>query len=615
MKIGVFIGDIDQTYSAIVLHALEEYAKEHEITLHIFGCFGTPEKKFLHAEGEKSIIYIQNLQQLDGIIIAGDTLGHFGMKEALLARLEREAGCPVVCLRAREDAYYNVLIDNVESMYEMTNHFIREHGFVDICFVTGIMTMRDAKERLEGYRKAMQEAGLLVRDDMIFYGNYWMDQGVQIVDQFTRGRDSLPSAIICSNDYMAMSVCDELEKRGIRVPQDICVSGFDDLSETGSGYPSFTSVYIPFAEMAQKAIEMVEALAKGIQVEQYQAVRGQLRLRESCGCCRDDAHIMREESSKFRIMAKECIYMTTDMESALNEKECLEWAGWHTRRLGAQNCFICVKDNTVAKPEDGNMPGMICLKYYMDEKGDSVFPCMPIPEQQLLPDALLPQLENRVNLFLPLHYNNEVYGYCIFQLEPGETATIDERYEFFCMNLSNALKKNQMYQELFSVKDVMEMYLKDPLTNLYNRRGFERKLLEVCEISQRTGKRLAVVSIDMDGLKYINDHFGHLTGDECLVSLSRCLDSVLGEDEFCARMGGDEFSAILLLDGPDRIDRFEKQLFREIAVENEKITGDYEVDASIGICEVEKNDCFMEYIRRADEKMYRIKRGKKRCRQ
>lgn len=200
-----------------------------------------------------------------------------------------------------------------------------------------------------------------------------------------------------------------------------------------------------------------------------------------------------------------------------------------------------------------------------------------------MPDAYLSMLEYKTNLFLPLNFNNEVYRYCIFQMKPGEIRAIDEQFEFFCLNLGNTLKKNQMYRELFSVKDVVQMYLKDPLTDIYNRRGFERKLPGICDISQKMGVKLAGVSIDMDGLKYINGHFGHLTGDKSLVSFAHCLCSVLHEHEFCARMGGDDFEAVLLLVSENRKQRFEQELAHQIACENAQITQDYGIYASVGI--------------------------------
>lgn len=617
MRIGIFMGDIYQTYSSTIVKEMGDYAREHYITLYIFGSFATPGNHILHAEGEKSILYLPRLEALDGIIIAGDTMGHFGMEEELRERLDREAKCPIVSIRVREENYYNVLIDDVTAMYDMTNHFIREHGFRDICFVTGRMTLEDSGRRLEGYKKAMTEAGIPVTEQMVFYGNYWRDQGAEIVDYFTAGKECMPSAIICSNDYMALAVCEELQSRGIRVPEDICVSGFDDLEEGRAFQPDLTSVHIPFEKMARLAMETIVALAKGKAVERCRFLRGENRYRRSCGCVGDadpaSNHRFLSRNHKFRYMAKECIYMSADFESALSEKECLEWIGKYIKKFDVANCFICLKQREkdgLGDPVKTGWGEPISLRYYLDEKGESVFAFVPFREKRLLPAQYLSFLDNKLNIFIPLHCKNEVYGYAVFQMKSGEASVMDEKYEFLCMNVGNALKRIYMYDELFSVHDIMQLCIKDPLTNIYNRRGFERKLLEVCDVVKRNGKRIAVVSIDMDGLKYINDHFGHLKGDESLIAFSRCLCAVLEKGEFCARMGGDEFAAILLFREPERIERFQNQLRYKMDLENKRIKERYTIDASIGICESEDNDSIMEYIRLADEKMYENKRRK-----
>ncbi len=618
MRIGIFVGDIYQKYESIVIRTMEKYALSHGITLDIFGSFAIPDNNVLHAEGEKSILYLPKLEDLDGIIAMGDTMERFGMNKEMAKHLNRAAKCPIVSLRAREKGWYNILADNENAMYEMTRHFIEKHHFRNICFVTGRMTMEDAKERLAGYKKAMAEAGIKVTENMVYYGDYWNEHGREIVDFFLNRKEGMPSAIICSNDYMALSVCDELKKRGIKIPEEICVSGFDNLEEGQMYDPSLTSVSVPFEEMAERALETAVSLAKGETIEKEQYFYGKNQYRQSCGCKEHTEQIsptlLKEENAKIHCLAKECIYMSTDFESALNEKECLEWAADYVKKLDVKNCFICLnqtQEKKIHEETEHERKKKICLRHYMDGDGRSVFVNIPFSRSLLLPKRYLPILNDNVNLFIPLHCKNEIYGYFIFQMEDKKGYAVDERFEFFCMNMGNSLKKVYMYCELFSAKDVMQLYLKDPLTNIYNRRGFERKLVEICEFSKNRDKTIAVVSIDMDGLKYINDTFGHMTGDESLICFSKCLTSVLDKGEFCARMGGDEFFAVLIMDDADREKRFKRQLSERIKKENRLIKEDYVLDASVGICVVEDPSSIMEYLHMADQRMYENKRMKK----
>lgn len=536
-------------------------------------------------------------------------MNHFGMEQDLVNYLTENATCPVISLRSEEKAFYNVLIDNKNAMYEMTNHFIKK-GKKEICFVTGRIEMTDAKERLSGYRKAMKDAGFSVCDDDIFYGNYWKDKSTEIVDAFFETRKKAPEVIICSNDYMALGVCEELKKRGIRVPEDVAVTGFDNIVEAQIQTTALTSVEVPFAQMAEKAVDSLIALKEGKKVEKNQRLTTRNCYRESCGCNEDKNKINKisylEQMKNSRLMAKECIYMSTEFEGALNEQECIEWASLYFRGFGAKKCFICLYPTKKEYEADKSM----ILRHYLDESGEPVFVNIPFQKKNLLPETFLSQIEQSTSLFIPVHCKNEIYGYIILQLKEEDTIILDEKFEFLNLIFGNSLKKNYMYYDLFAVKDIVQMYLQDPLTELYNRRGYDRRLVELHQMFKGDVSSIAMVSIDMDGLKYINDNFGHAEGDIVLKKFSRCLQSALNENEFCARIGGDEFAAVLIIDYPDRAESFREKLNQIIWEENRHIEKEYRLDYSIGICLVKEQDTFMECMHKADERMYKDKKGK-----
>lgn len=609
MKIGMFIGDICESYQNIIVKTLEKYTKEKNITLYIFGSFVTPGKNILHAEGEKSIIYLPQLSMFDGIICAGDTMNHFGMEQDLVHYLSENASCPVVSLRSEEEAFYNILVDNEHAMYEMTRHFL-EKGKKDICFVTGRIEMVDAKERLAGYRRAMREAGHEVALEDVFYGTYWLNKSVEIVDAFFKERKRPPEVIICSNDYMALGVCDELKKRGIRVPEDVSVTGFDNILDIYIQQIAMTSVEVPFEEMAKRAVDTLIALKEGKSVEKDQRLKTRNLYRESCDYISENVGNNKieylEQIKSSRRMAKECIYMSTEFEGALNEQECIEWAATYFRGFGAKKCFICLYPDTSEYDADKNM----FLRHYLDENGESVFSNISFKKKNLLPDEFLPEMEGTTSLFLPVHCKNEIYGYVILQMKEGDQYVLDEKIEFLNLTFGNALKKNYMYYDLFAVKDIMQMYLQDPLTEIYNRRGYDRRLVELHQMFNGEVSSIAMVSIDMDGLKYINDTYGHAEGDRVLRKFSQCLQSALKEDEFCARIGGDEFAAALIIDYPDRAETFRERLNQSIWEENCRMEKDFRLEYSMGICLVKEQDTFLECMHKADERMYKEKKGK-----
>ena len=201
MRFALFIGDLHQSYQEKMIINLNKKMHLRGDRMDIFGNFSVPAANFLYVEGLKSSFYLPDLSIYDGIIVADDTLHHFNMNLELREHLKANATCPIVNIRGVVDCYHSVFIDNNAEMYRMTRHLIEHHGFTDLGFVTGLMDMQDAVDRLEGFRKAMSEAGLEVDESSdIFIGDYWTSKTKLMADFFIGRKKGLPQAIICSND-------------------------------------------------------------------------------------------------------------------------------------------------------------------------------------------------------------------------------------------------------------------------------------------------------------------------------------------------------------------------------------------------------------------------------
>ena len=115
----------------------------------------------------------------------------------------------------------------------------------------------------------------------------------------------------------------------------------------------------------------------------------------------------------------------------------------------------------------------------------------------------------------------------------------------------------------------------------------------------------------MDGLKDINDNLGHAAGDEALKGIGQCLEIALAEGEIAARMGGDEFAAVLVLNNQARIGQFIRSFRNAIKKANAENNAEFTLSASIGTCEVTEWDSLMECMNKADKIMYIEKKTKK----
>jgi diguanylate cyclase (GGDEF)-like protein len=162
-------------------------------------------------------------------------------------------------------------------------------------------------------------------------------------------------------------------------------------------------------------------------------------------------------------------------------------------------------------------------------------------------------------------------------------------------------------------QEVREMSLVDDLTQLHNRRGFLSLGKHQLKASDRHKRKLHLFFADMDGLKEINDRFGHATGDKALLSLAEVLKTTFRDSDILARLGGDEFVALatgLEDDGVKAIiDRFQENM----RAYNARSGAKFKLAASVGVTtyDPKQPETIEELLLRADATMYEQKRQRK----
>ena len=152
----------------------------------------------------------------------------------------------------------------------------------------------------------------------------------------------------------------------------------------------------------------------------------------------------------------------------------------------------------------------------------------------------------------------------------------------------------------------------DPLTNLLNRRAFDNKLDRAIQDAERKGSKLALLFIDLDDFKIVNDQFGHDAGDHVLVQVARRLEECSEGNDFVARFGGDEF--VICTESANefhhvllKVENVLSMVARSIEFEKQAL----KVGASIGVSRFpDQSRCKEDLIVLADEAMYQHKQSK-----
>lgn len=618
-KIAFFVGEIAWAYQETVVKTMAKRANELGYDLITFCSFGFySENHILYAEGEKSILQIPDYSLFDGIIVAEDVFDIPGMPDDFYHILQEKTTCPVVYLRTTREGFYSIVLENTSSIESMVYHFTDVHGFTDICYMSGKEGVRDTVDRLQGYLNAMEQKGIPVTEHMIFHGDYWRYKGEEAVDWFTEGRDTYPQAIICANDYMALSICEALRKRGVRVPEDVCVSGFDFIDEAKTYEPTLTSLEVDFKDIGLLAVDVIDKHLHGESQEQIQYIQAKLRIHKSCGCGKQyEFKTMQNylDLEHHQISNTKDIFLSSiDYQDAFDFDEYMAVSERYSGFIRSPKSYFCFADteeqgfNEVEN--DSSFTKHMILERIFEKDKPAVKLSTKFPRANLLPDEYWSDEEPNNYCIFTIHYKNMVYGYMVSEL-PDEP-WFDIYTQGFLMTLANAIENSYIHNQMQHLEEIRSLYHKDPLTGIFNRRGFDKLLQESIASARLSGINFGVVSIDMDNLKTINDNFGHAEGDRAIMTLANALSHVMKTGDFCARIGGDEFSAFLNLSNPSRAKEFREDFVKTLKKESAFIK-EYVVEASIGMCEMAEDPTasLISCIQTADMRMYEAKRAKK----
>lgn len=205
-----------------------------------------------------------------------------------LSQLEHQ-GFPTVLIdhRGVPSSLPTVTAANTDGAYAAIHHLLTL-GHQRIGIITGIMDFGCSRDRLEGYKKALQDAGIAPDPYLIKYGDFSESTGYALAEQWLRDSTSQrPTAIFASNDAMAFGVLRAARSAGISVPGDLAVVGFDDVPGAAQIHPALTTVRQPLRDMGRRAVEMLLLqIRQGRPVESKVVVPTELIVRESCGAKR-----------------------------------------------------------------------------------------------------------------------------------------------------------------------------------------------------------------------------------------------------------------------------------------------------------------------------------------
>ena len=618
-RIAYFTTDWNYELVEATLHGLKRYVDDHEnVSLYIFDCFGkdqsTPKDK-----SEYAIFDLPDLRDFDGLLIQGNQIVLECARNDI-ARRAAETGIPAVSIDCPIPGCTLIGVDNRASQYDLTAHVIRDHGARHLTYLTGIIGngSPEGEQRRDGFLDACREYGVSPEDIQVIECTWRTSDGYRVAEQWIREGRALPDAFICGNDDMALGVISALTDAGVRIPEQVIVTGYDNISSAALSTPQLSTIQRDFQKLNYSALDTLIHLIEGRRTSGYVPFAYGMVRSESCGCpTAVRADYIRDQYFRQSRFLKDFYSLQDRMVEELFEISSLTELRDIIRQnheiFGCDNVFICINDYYFDNYEKGfwqhdsetfgdNMVLTVCGRN-CDAFTPDEFP--RFPTRQLLPAQLMDH--SRFLMFYPLHYNTYSIGYLVMDgiSEAARMNLHKSVFSFLEIAIENVRKKS-LLRHLNEVLD--DLYVHDSLTGLYNRFGLGRYGHQTLDALIARDGGAQILFMDMDNLKDINDRLGHEYGDEAIHAIAGILRSSCDPVDFVMRYGGDEFLVIASTAEAD----LESVIQREIAAWNHNKNKPYTLSLSTGTVQCGAGGSTLEEcIQTADARMYENKLRRK----
>ena len=266
--VGVVVTSIADPFNGEVFAGIEELANQHGYAVVLANSQG-------NAEREVAVVRALQEQRIDGVLVASSRVGALYMP--LLSQLQ----IPIVLINNHHPSEFvhSVAIDNVDGAYRAVQHLI-ELGHRDIAYVGDRFGLESDADREAGYRKALRGAKLSPRRGFVIPGDGKPEGGMAAARKLL-ALASRPTAVFCYNDMTALGVLREATERGLRLPEELSVVGFDDLFFAPLLNPPLTTIHQPRNEIGRMAMRLLFALLGEKPAEKTIRIKGELVVRGS----------------------------------------------------------------------------------------------------------------------------------------------------------------------------------------------------------------------------------------------------------------------------------------------------------------------------------------------
>lgn len=637
-NIAVFVHNFSVEYADLVIQGIYRFFSERKDARVFFVQTATPHIKdgLYEYQYWASTEYLKS-EVIDEIIFVSNTYCYYKKQDEIKELLEPFKGKKIVSIGMKfDDPDIHYTTAKCDSVYdEIVGHLKKVHGCTKIGFFSANkIQSQEGWERFEAFMRALNKHGLEFHPEWVLDGAFTKSSALaEMKQKYHKKEDVKYEAIICANDLMGMAVLDYFTELGIKIPSEMKVFGFDNTSHSVLSVPSLSTVDQNIEEQGYAAAELgFKLLKEGNKKKNNQQLTVNTNLkavyRRSCGC---EDLLERKKRDVFKVAAShydelrrignlfDVMKGTSNLDDfAKSFKAIVDSSGFSKLVVFALREPVNVlRDEDFVMSEEARLLLNIdtendIAKYYEDNDYIELKKSLFIKKQA--------DKNSGCFIFQPVVQGTLQYGYLFCKAERTDfgmnnillkviTSVIVQAYDYTkTLKQKNLLET--MNKELKEKNIDLSISSKtDELTKLLNRRGFMEYGQKLIFFSQEIDNDGVVFFADLDGLKRINDKYGHEYGDKAIIGVAEVLKAAFRKMDIIGRLSGDEFGIIASGMDITHIDKLREKIDSMCADYSEKNKFPFLLSVSLGASSFDyMNKDLNELLMTADQSLYEQKK-------
>lgn len=616
-KIAVFTNGFSNEFIENIVTGLQKKAREDSVDIFVFVTYCTPNDHELQNKCQLNIFHLPDPQLFDGGIMLTNTYNFPDEQERVCARFQR-AGVPMLSLEVEVPDMSCIKTENYKGVRSLALHLIQEHHAEKIMYVNGIEGNAENMVRRQALIDVLAENDMELYDelkcDFSFYSAY------VAMNEYLDSGKSLPDAIVCANDFMALGINSAITEHNLSVPEDVLLTGYDMVKDGQFTFPILSTVSRGWERFGEVAYDKLMYQIEHPDERFTEVYDSYFVPSESCGCP-PSAEAVKNRFGNMRSLyynklqqdIMDIFFQRLQVPLALaTSKNDFYDKGLKNSNdvpLLGQNYCLCTEPEFFEIDDDeyperirGYSSNMDILYELKDGQRVSL---NNFDSHELYPGYKHEEGKSNLYIFGPLNYLNYIIGYVAIKNAPELLYNMDLSKFIKSMNAALFSMRRHIFSERTN-NELKKVYMTDALTGIYNRTGCEKVLYEYISDNKKQNKKSLLVFADIDRMKTINDVYGHLKGDLAIKATAEAFVKHSPDEWLFGRYGGDEFIAVGPCPPNEEIVNIRENLSKAMTDEFESLDLSFMLHASIGysIIEPEDEGTIEDYIDQADKFMY-----------